>query len=159
MSSAGPTDFGPANQPPAQEAKAHVPTEGGDSAVSGWLAGLITTCATSPTRRLLVTVIGSTLWTVVTGIYVNIVTQSGSFSASQAFRGLPFYSFLATTLFWFWINKRFLDVDEDIEKFRDDAYCRAYVRRARIKQYARDCDRNPGQLLTADQVLNELNVK
>jgi hypothetical protein len=74
-----------------------------------------------------------------------------------------FWPLVVVGLVWLLLQISFLRYEEAreraIERFKDDEYCRAYVRRTYLEAYAISAKINPTSARPAREVLKELGLK
>lgn len=126
-----------------------------------YLAGkaILDLVARSPRSRLAVTIIGTVVVGVLTGVYAIQIAPNGVIAWSKLIQVSSFWPLVIVTAIWFLIHFAFLGRDQAIERFADDQHCVAFVRFTNLEAYARRVKADPTQARVARVVLEELGVK
>lgn len=85
----------------------------------------------------LINLAGGVVLGILGNVYAAEIAPSGVICWSSLTTVRLFWPVVLVSVFWIWLNVGFLNYDQDIAKFADDAHCLAYVRKARLEAYAR----------------------
>ena len=119
--------------------------------------------ATSPRWRLVVTIIGTVVVGVLSGVYAIQIGPNGVIAWLKLAQVSSFWPLFIVALVWLLIHLAFLGRDQArdraMERFADDQHSLAFVRRANLEAYAKRVKADPAQVRVARGVLEELGVK
>jgi hypothetical protein len=121
--------------------------------IAAWIASF-------PRFRLAVNLAGSVVLGILCNVYATQIAPDGKIKWSSLATVSVFWPVLLTLIAWFWLNLGFLNYDQDVARFADDAHCLAYVRKVRLEAYARQVQENPfSETVDARELLKELKIQ
>lgn len=119
--------------------------------------------AESPKGRMFATLVGSVIFSIVSGVYTNVITPEPNvkFEWSKLYTGGHFILLVIAFLLWIYVHWRFLLHDENIMKFADNQHCVAFIRKAKLEAYAKQIRESPEDagLVDVKDFMKQLGIK
>lgn len=125
------------------------------------VGGLINKIAEKPRVRLGINLFLTVSIGVMSSILASQIMPNGILTWGLVTHVISFWILLPLSCFWFWIQCEFLNYDEDVTKFADDAYCKAHMRKSQLQGIAQVIKSDPVQshLIDTKEFFKKMGIK
>ena len=111
---------------------------------------------TSPLVKTIIGIFSLIIFSVLSGAFVTELTHDGSIVWSDFYKAKSFYGLVLGAVLMYFYFRLQLGPDETVDKFRDDEYCKAYMRKQCLPELAKKINTSLKKAGDADGTVRDI---